>query len=109
MAADFDGDGWLDLYVGNDGLPNQLWINYGRRVRGAIGFENRALLAGAAVSGQGHPQASMGVAAADLDRDGDEDLFITHLTRETNTLYVNNGHGLIRAPVPHRRSDELSS
>ena len=86
VAADFNGDRWLDLYVANDGMPNQLWIN-----RRGDGFENRALLAGAAVSGQGHSEASMGVAAADFDADGDEDLFLAHLTRETNTLYVNNG------------------
>ncbi len=86
VAADFDADGWLDLFVANDGMPNQLWMH---RQRG--GFENRALLAGAAVSGQGHPEASMGVAAADFDADGDEDLFLAHLTRETNTLYVNDG------------------
>ena len=89
VASDFDDDGWIDLYVANDGMPNQLWIN-----QEGNGFENRALLAGVAVSGQGHPEASMGVAAADFDRDGDEDLFLTHLSRETNTLYVNDGRGL---------------
>ncbi len=89
VATDFDGDGWPDLYVANDGMPNQLWIN-----RRDGSFENRALLAGAAVSGQGHPEASMGLTAADFDGDGDEDLFITHLQRETNTIYVNDGRGL---------------
>ncbi|MCP3956779.1 MAG: CRTAC1 family protein [bacterium] len=89
VAADFDDDGWLDLYAANDGMPNQLWINREGRT-----FENRALLAGAAVSGQGHPEASMGVAAADFDRDGDEDLFVAHLRRETNTVYVNDGGGV---------------
>ncbi len=88
VATDFDGDGWLDLYAGNDGMPNQLWFN-----RRDGSFENRALLAGAAVSGQGHPEASMGVAAADFDGDGDEDLFVAHLRRETNTVYVNDGRG----------------
>ncbi len=86
VAADFDDDGWLDLYVANDGMPNQLWIN-----RRDDGFENLALLAGAAVSGEGHPEASMGIAAADFDADGDEDILIAHLRRETNTLYVNSG------------------
>ncbi len=88
VARDFNGDGWLDLYVANDGMPNQLWIN---QKKGR--FENRALMAGAAVSGQGHPEASMGVAVADFDADGDEDLFIAHLRKETNTLYVNSGRG----------------
>ncbi len=89
VAADFDDDGWPDLYVGNDGLPNQLWINQrdGR-------FENRAVLAGCAVNAQGRPEASMGLSAADFDGDGDEDLFLTHLAAETNTVYVNDGHGL---------------
>ncbi len=98
VAADFDGDAWLDLYVANDGMPNQLWINQGEasvapEARKRRIFENQALLAGAAVSGQGHPQASMGVAAADFDGDGDEDLFLSHLASETNTVYVNDGRG----------------
>ena len=88
LAADFDGDGWQDLYVGNDGLPNQLWRN-----RGDGTFTNEALLAGAAVNSEGRPEASMGISAADIDLDGDEDLFITHLDRETNTLYLNDGRG----------------
>jgi hypothetical protein len=88
LAADFDGDGWLDLYVANDGLPNQLWIN---RHDGT--FHDDALLAGCSVNEKGEAEASMGVVAGDLDGDGDEDLFMTHLARETNTLYVNDGAG----------------
>ena len=88
IAADFNGDGWQDIYVANDGVPNQLWIN-GREGR----FSNDAILAGAGVNMDGSPEASMGVDAADFDGDGDEDLFMTHLARETNTLYVNDGQG----------------
>ncbi len=88
-ASDFDGDGLVDLYVANDGSPNQLWANLG-----GGRFENRALLAGAAVGGHGVPEASMGVAVADVDFDGDEDLFVSHLTGETNTFYLNGGEGL---------------
>ncbi len=91
VAADLDGDGRLDLYVANDGVPNQAWINLGDGR-----FEDRALLAGLAVNGQGHPEASMGVAVADYDRDGDDDLFLTHLARETHTLYANDGQGFFR-------------
>ncbi len=88
IAADFNNDGWIDLYVANDGMPNQLWINQ-KNAR----FSNEALLAGVAVNMAGSPEASMGVIAADFDGDGDADLFMTHLTRETNTLYVNDGKG----------------
>ncbi|MCH9650964.1 MAG: CRTAC1 family protein [Deltaproteobacteria bacterium] len=89
IVADFDGDTWPDLYVGNDGLPNHLWINQRDGT-----FRDEALLAGCAVNAEGQPEASMGVTAADFDGDGDEDLFMTHLARETNTLFANDGHGL---------------
>ncbi len=88
VAADFDGDGRLDIYVANDQMANQLWMN-----RGAGRFEDEALLAGSALDRDGKPEASMGVAAADFDLDGDEDLFLTHLAGEKNTLYVNGGDG----------------
>lgn len=88
VAADFDGDGWPDLYVANDQEENFLWHN-----RGDGSFENVALLSGAAVSLEGNAQASMGVDAADFDGDGDEDIFLTHLRADTNTLYLNDGAG----------------
>ena len=88
-AFDADGDGWPDIYVANDGEPNQLWLN-----RGDGTFTNGALLAGVAFNDNGRTEASMGVDAGDFDGDGDDDLFMTHLTRETNTLYVNDGFGL---------------
>ena len=84
VATDADGDGWVDIYVANDGEPNFLWLNRaGRR------FDDEALLAGAAVDRNGRPESSMGVDAGDFDGDGDDDLFMTHLTNEKNTLYVN--------------------
>ena len=86
-TADFDGDGWIDIYVANDKRPNHLWINQQDGT-----FRNRALLAGCAVSGEGFSESSMGVDAADHDNDGDEDLFMTHMSlNEKNTLYVNEG------------------
>ncbi len=88
IAADFDGDHWPDIYVANDGMANQLWINQKDGT-----FEDTAPLAGVSVNRYGMPEASMGVDAADFDGDGDEDLFMTHLVRETNTLYVNDGTG----------------
>jgi len=89
VAADFDGDRWPDLYVANDSQPNFLWIN---RRDGT--FRESALLAGTAVNAAGKAEASMGVDAADYDGDGDLDLFMTHLTGETNTLYANDGRGV---------------
>jgi hypothetical protein len=89
VAADLDGDGWMDLYVANDGAPNFLWIN-----QRDFTFREEALLAGAAVNAAGRPEAGMGIAAGDPDGDGDDDLLITHLTGETNTLYLNQGGGM---------------
>ena len=89
LATDVNEDGWPDLYVANDGDPNQLWING----RGAS-FTNDALLAGVAVSRAGRPQGSMGIDAGDIDGDGDEDLFVTNLDNESNTMYLNVGQGL---------------
>lgn len=89
VSADFDGDGWTDIYVANDGDPNQLWINQKNGT-----FKNEALLAGAAVNRDGKPEAGMGVDAGDFDGNGTEDIFVTHLMDETNTLYTNVGKGL---------------
>ncbi|MBI5362933.1 MAG: CRTAC1 family protein [Planctomycetes bacterium] len=82
--ADFDRDGWLDAYVSNDGMPNQLWMNQ-RNGR----FADKAVLAGAAVNRNGAAEASMGTVPADLNADGFVDLFITNLRGETNTVYLN--------------------
>ena len=89
VTADFDGDGWIDIYVANDGDPNQLWINQKNGT-----FKNEALLAGAAVNRDGKAEAGMGVDAGDFDRNGTEDIFVTHLMDETNTLYTNLGKGI---------------
>lgn len=86
-CTDFDGDGWPDIYVANDGDANQLWIN---RRDGT--FEETGLLSGTAYNVDGMAEGSMGVAVGDFNNDGWEDIFLTHLTRETNTLYVNQGN-----------------
>ncbi len=85
-AADFDGDGWIDIYVANDGAANLLWIN-----RGDGTFEERGLMAGAAYSADGAARAGMGLAVNDFDNDGDEDILVTNLTRQGSTLYRNDG------------------
>jgi len=88
-TADFNGDGWIDIYVANDGKENLLWIN---KRNGT--FENAALLSGVALPVSAKAEGSMGVDAGDFDDDGDEDLVMTELTSEGSNLYVNDGHGL---------------
>ncbi len=87
-CADFNGDGWLDIYVANDGAANYLWLN---QTDGT--FTETGLLSGAAYGMDGIARAGMGATAGDFDNDGDDDLFVTNLTREGSTLYRNDGHG----------------
>jgi hypothetical protein len=87
-AGDYNGDGWLDLYVANDATPNQLWINQRNGT-----FVDDGPLSGAAVNAAGNPEGSMGIASGDYDADGDEDLFVTNIAGETFALYQNDGQG----------------
>jgi hypothetical protein len=87
-CADFNGDGWPDIYVANDGAANLLWLNNGNGT-----FREAALLSGAAFAADGVARAGMGVAAGDFDGSGNESIFVTNLMREGATLYRNNGRG----------------
>jgi hypothetical protein len=87
-TADFNGDGWIDIYVANDGVPNLLWINQRNGT-----FKETAQLAGVAVNAAGNAESGMGVDAGDFDNDGDEDIFVTNWLSQMNTLYVNDGTG----------------
>jgi enediyne biosynthesis protein E4 len=85
-VGDYNGDGWLDLYVANDGNANPLWLNQQNGT-----FVDDGLLSGSAVNAAGNPEGSMGIASGDFDADGDEDLFVTNIVGETFVLYVNDG------------------
>ncbi|HVG31275.1 MAG TPA: CRTAC1 family protein [Pyrinomonadaceae bacterium] len=84
--ADFDNDGWTDVFVANDSVRQSLYRN-----RGDGAFEEIALVAGAGYDENGKTFAGMGVDAADFDGDGLVDVFITALSNETYPLYRNNG------------------
>ncbi len=86
LFADLDGDHLADLYVAND-----LDVNFLYRNRGDGTFEDLSLLSGAGLNGRGEAEAGMGVAAGDVDGDGDPELMVTHFDVETNTLYKNLG------------------
>jgi len=88
VAADFDDDGWPDIYVANDDTPNYLFYNERDGT-----FTEIAVLAGCAYSADGIAQAGMGVDAGDYDGDGRTDIFVTNFSHETNTLYRNAGSG----------------
>ncbi len=91
VCADFNGDGWPDIFVANDGKPNHLWINQKNNT-----FKEEAMPHGLAYDGAGHAQAGMGVALGDVDGDGLFDVFVTHLTEETNTLWRQHPSGMFR-------------
>lgn len=90
-TADFDGDGWLDIFVANDGEPDFLWLN---RRDGTL--REAGLPSGVAVTGEGKAEASMGVDAGDFDNDGDEDLVVTELTGQGTNVFVNDGGARFR-------------
>ncbi|HYT66004.1 MAG TPA: CRTAC1 family protein [Vicinamibacterales bacterium] len=88
-TLDFDNDGWIDLYVANDSNPSALYRN-----NHDGSFTDIGVRAGCAYSQDGKPQAGMGVAIGDFDRNGTMDVFKTNFAGDTSTLYVNTGDGL---------------
>ena len=86
VADDVNGDGRVDLFVANDGTPNHLWMNLGN-----ARFAESALMAGVAIDQDGAPKAGMGVHAADLDDDGDNELIVMNLDAESDSFFRNEG------------------
>jgi enediyne biosynthesis protein E4 len=86
VAADFNNDGWTDLYVASDSTPSLLFLN---KHNGT--FVEDGLAAGVALSEDGMEQAGMGAAVGDFDLDGNLDIFKTHFSDDTCVLYRNDG------------------
>jgi enediyne biosynthesis protein E4 len=84
VACDINNDGWMDLFVANDTVPNFLFVN--RKGR----FEESGLPAGVGYSAYGRARSGMGVDAADYDQDGWIDLFVANVDQEMFSLYHNN-------------------
>jgi hypothetical protein len=89
VFTDLNDDGWPDIYVANDSVPNLLFRN---KKDGT--FVEEGLISGAALSSDGRPQASMGVDAADYNGDGLPDLIVTNFSHDYNTLYENGPAGV---------------
>lgn len=94
LICDLGGDAGPEVYVANDGEANALWTRESgsdvqNRAISVPVLRNQALVSSTAFNEQGFAQGSMGIAVADLDRNGTTDLFLTHFFAETNTLYSN--------------------
>jgi len=87
-TLDFNNDGWTDIYVANDSNPSTLYRNEHDGT-----FTDVAITSGSAYSQDGKPQAGMGVAVGDYDRNGSMDIFKTNFAGDTSTLYANTGRG----------------
>ncbi|MFT5048808.1 MAG: hypothetical protein ACI8QZ_000195 [Chlamydiales bacterium] len=85
-CTDFNGDGWIDVFIANDLTLDQLWMNQGDGT-----FTDEAVFMGCAVDENGVAKAGMGVAIADIDLDGDQDMMVCNLRTETDSLYINQG------------------
>src|SRR5712664_1507914 len=88
VAADYDNDGWPDIYVACDSTPSWLFRNQQDGT-----FRQEGLERGVALSEDGLEQAGMGVGVGDYDLDGNLDMFKTNFADDTNVLYRNDGKG----------------
>jgi len=89
VIVDANDDGWPDVFVANDSLPNYLFRNAGK-----LRFRDEALTAGVAVAADGQPRAGMGIDAGDYDGDGRLDLAITNLDFQMHSLHRGLDRGL---------------
>jgi hypothetical protein len=91
LCADFDGDGWPDILIANDGMPNYLWINQRDGT-----FREEGIKRGIAYNAMGQPEGNMGIAIGDVDGDGLFDIFVTHITLESHRLWKQGPRGFFQ-------------
>jgi hypothetical protein len=101
---DYNGDGWLDLFVANDTEPNKLYKNNGNGT-----FTDEAVTAGVAFSEAGTARAGMGVDAGDYDGSGRQGIVVGNFTNESMALYSNDGAGLFTDEAPKSGIGKMSA
>ncbi len=101
LCADFDGDGWPDVLVANDAGPNRLWMNQRNGT-----FTEEAVSRGVAFTARGEAWSNMGIAWGDVDGDLLPDLFVTHLSSETNVLWKQRPLGRFHDATQASRLDQ---
>ncbi len=87
---DFNNDGHLDVFVGNDSMANYLFLNDGNQ---PPYFVNTGVASGVAANGDGSMQATMGIGISDVSGNGRADVFTTNFSSDTNTLHLNQVTG----------------
>ena len=101
---DYNGDGWMDLFVANDTEPNRLYKNNGNGT-----FIDEAVTAGVAFSEAGTARAGMGVDAGDYDGSGRQGIVVGNFTNESMALYSNDGAGLFTDEAPKSGIGKMSA
>ena len=86
VSVDINNDGWIDVFVANDSMVNQLWLN-----NGDFSFTNDAWYWGSAMDDHGIEKAGMGIATFDFDSDADFDVLVVNIEEQTDSFFRNEG------------------
>ena len=87
VSVDVNNDGWIDVFVANDSMVNQLWLN-----QGDFTFVNDAWYWGSAMDDHGIEKAGMGIVTFDFDEDSDFDVLVVNIEEQTDSFFRNEGN-----------------